>query len=145
VLLLKTKFRLVLPGVISLAVIAAASGRSETVAPKATYLTQTQSAQRGAAREISFPVAIEWNSRPGVSKYRLQIAADEKFQDVFFDGRVMGSRYLIRDLPAGYYFWRVASADSSLGNFSTPVRIFISGGVVTPLNLPNRNRRARAR
>jgi len=102
-------------------------------------------AQISGTREVSFPVAIAWNSRPGVIKYRLQVAADEKFQDVFFDGRVSGSRYLIKDLPAGYYFWRVASADSNLGNFSTPVRIFISGGVVTPLNLTNRTRRARTR
>ena len=99
----------------------------------------------GTAAGISFPVAIAWNSQPGAIKYRLQIAADEKFQDVFFDGRVTGSRYVIKDLPAGYYFWRVASADSTLGNYSTPVRIFISGGVVTPLNLSNRTRRTRTR
>jgi len=129
-----------LPGIVSLAVIVASSAGSETIATQAT-----ESGQTGAAREISFPVTIAWNSQPGVSKYRLQIAADEKFQDVFFDGRVTGSRYVIKDLPAGYYFWRVASADSSLGNYSTPVRIFISGGVVTPLNLPNRTRRARVR
>ena len=132
-LLLKTKFRLALLGSISLAFVGTSSSFPPTLA------------QTSAAREISFPVAIEWNSRPGVIKYRLQIAADEKFQNVFFDGRVTGSRYLIKELPAGYYFWRVASADSSLGNFSTPVRIFISGGVVTPLNLPTRTRRARAR
>jgi len=140
VLLLKTKFSLVLPGLVSLAVIVVSSAGSETVATQAR-----ESGQTGAAREISFPVAIEWTSRPGVVKYRLQVAADEKFQDVFFDGRVTGSRYVIKDLPAGYYFWRVASADSSLGNYSTPVRIFISGGVVTPLNLPNRTRRPRVR
>lgn len=144
-LLRKTIFRLVLPGSISLAVVAAFSVSSETLATLAAQATQMQTAQPGTVREISFPVSIEWNSRPGVIKYRLQIAADEKFQDVFFDGRVTGSRYLIKELPAGYYFWRVASADSSLGNFSTPVRIFISGGVVTPLNLPTRTRRAKAR
>ena len=141
-LLLKTKFRLALLTTVSVTFVAASSGRSETLAPQAM---ETQTAPTGAAREISFPVSIEWNSQPRVTRYRLQIAADEKFQDVFFDGRVTGSRYVIKELPAGYYFWRVASADSSLGNFSTPVRIFISGGVVTPLNLPNRTRRTRIR
>ena len=129
-LLRKTIFRLALLASVGLAFVGTFSGLPAALA-------QTSA--------VSFPVAIEWNSQPRVTKYRLQIAADEKFQDVFFDGRVTGSRYVIRDLPAGYYFWRVASADSSLGNYSTPVRIFISGGVVTPLNLPNRTRRARAR
>jgi hypothetical protein len=133
VLLLHIKFKLVLLGSIGLACVAASSGLHATLA------------QASGAREISFPVAIAWNAQPGVTKYRVQIATDEKFQDVFFDGRVGGTRYVIKELPAGYYFWRVAAADSTLGNFSTPVRIFISGGVVTPLNFPNRTRRTRTR
>ena len=90
-----------------------------------------------AAREISFPVVIQWNRRARVCKYRLQIAADEKFQNIFYDGQVIGERYVAKELPAGYYFWRVAPNDSQLGNFSAPARIFVSGGIVTPMNLPD--------
>jgi hypothetical protein len=99
--------------------------------------------QQPAARGISFPAAIRWKKQTGVRKYRLQIAADEKFQDVFFDGRIKGERYVANDLPAGYYFWRVAAADSTVGQFSPAVRFFVSGGIVTPLTPPNRSKRGR--
>ena len=97
---------------------------------------------------IDFPSVLRrWRSKPpdvklssrcrssgpnknGVTRYRLQIAADEKFQDVFFDGRVAGSRYLVSDLSPGYYYWRVAPADSESPRFSRPSRFFVSGGVV---------------
>jgi len=99
--------------------------------------------QQTAAREISFPVAIHWDKQTGVRRYRLQIAADEKFQDVFFDGLVTGERYVANDLPAGSYFWRVASADSNLRHFSPAVCFFVSGGIVTHVALPNRARSRR--
>ena len=80
-------------------------------------------------RVIVFPITIQWNKQESVSRYRLQIAADEKFQDVFFDGRVAGNRYTVTTLAPGSYYWRVAPADSQLGAFSRPVRFFLSGGV----------------
>jgi hypothetical protein len=82
-------------------------------------------------RGIVFPVSIEWQTRSGVKHYRLQIAEDDKFQNVFFDRRVSGTRYLVTELSPAYYYWRVAGADSGVGSFSTPVRFFVSGGVVT--------------
>jgi hypothetical protein len=91
--------------------------------------------QQTTAREIAFPVPIQWNKQNCVTRYRLQIAADEKFQDVFFDGRVNGERYVVSGFSPGYYYWRVAPADSQLGNFSRPIRFFISGGVVTTVRL----------
>jgi hypothetical protein len=97
--------------------------------------------QQPPARKISFPIAIQWNKQTGVRRYRLQIAADEKFKDLFFDGLVMGERYAANDLPAGSYFWRVAPADSNLGHFSPAVRFFVSGGIVTRVALPNRTKR----
>jgi hypothetical protein len=97
-----------------------------------------------STREISFPVAIQWIKQPGARAYRMQIAADEKFQNVFFDGRVAGERYLATDLPPGYYFWRVTQADSNVSSFSQPVRFFVSGGIVTPVSLPSRTKRARS-
>lgn len=105
--------------------------------------TVTAMGQQMPRRGIVFPVPIQWNKQKGVTRYRLQIAADEKFQDVFFDGRVMGSRYVVSNLSPGYYYWRVAPAESQLGEFSRPVRFFVSGGVVTTVRLPNRGAGAR--
>ncbi len=100
-----------------------------------SLLLATSSSSTGNAnqqnREIVFPVSIEWQTRSGVKQYRLQIAGDDKFQNVFFDRRVPGARYLLTELPPGYYYWRVAAADFGVGSFSTPVRFFVSGGVVT--------------
>lgn len=99
--------------------------------------------QQRTAREIAFPVPIQWNKQEGVTTYRLQIAADEKFQDVFFDGPVNGERYVVNGFSPGYYYWRVAPADAHLEDFSRPTRFFISGGVVKTVRLRNRATRAR--
>lgn len=99
--------------------------------------------QQTPRREIIFPIPIQWNKQKGVTMYRLQIAADEKFQDVFIDRRVSGSRYVVSNLSPGYYYWRVAPAESQLGEFSRPVRFFVSGGIVTTVRLPNRGAGAR--
>lgn len=55
---------------------------------------------------------IAWTGQTGVKRFRLQIANDEQFNDVMFDGLVTGSEYVARDLVPGRYYWRVASADS---------------------------------
>lgn len=88
-------------------------------------------AQNSAGREVIFPVTIEWARQKTVTRYRLQIAADEAFQNIYFDRRLVGNRYSIAELSPGYYFWRVAAADNAVGSFSRPIRFFISGGVVT--------------
>jgi hypothetical protein len=103
----------------------------------------TALSQQSTRREIVFPVPIQWNKQKGVTRYRLQIAADEKFQDVFFDGRVMGSRYVASNLSPGYYYWRVAAADSQPTDFSRPSRFFVSGGVVKTVRVPGRGAGAR--
>jgi hypothetical protein len=103
----------------------------------APCLPVTAYGQQRTAREIAFPVPIQWNKQKGVTRYRLRIAADEKFEDVFFDGRISGERYVVSGFSPGYYYWRVAPADSRLGEFSRPVRFFISGGIVTTVRLPS--------
>ncbi|MGH9875428.1 MAG: hypothetical protein ACRD9S_23475 [Pyrinomonadaceae bacterium] len=103
------------------------------VAPCLCFTTQ---AQQITTSEIVFPVTIQWNREKCVKRYRLQIAADERFQNVFLDRPVIGDRFVVSELSAGYYYWRVAPADSQLGNFSRPVRFFISGGMVMPVHLP---------
>jgi hypothetical protein len=102
--------------------------------------------QQAGTRSISFPVSIQWTRQKGVAKYRLQIASDETFRSIFFDGRVPGERYTVSGLPPGYYYWRTAPADVSTGRFSTPVRFFVSGGAALSPILPDKaGRRPRLR
>jgi hypothetical protein len=96
------------------------------------------------AHEISFPVTIQWNKQKGIARYRLQIAADEKFQNIFFDARIAGNRSVLSNFSPGNYYWRVAPAEAQLGNFSRPVKLFVSGGVVTTVRLPVRAPGARS-
>jgi hypothetical protein len=95
-------------------------------------------AQQNSRSEITFPTTIQWNKQRGVTRYRLQIATDEKFQNVFFDGPLKGERYVVSGFPSGFYYWRVAPADSPSGSYSKPVRFFVSGGVPIPVKLGNR-------
>ncbi|MCM3905635.1 MAG: PQQ-like beta-propeller repeat protein [Pyrinomonadaceae bacterium] len=83
-------------------------------------------------------------------RYRLQIALDERFNDVMFDGVVSGHEYVPRDLPPGRYHWRVASADSqghgffnvaqlevrapSTGNAAIPGWVATTGEVSSPMS-----------
>src|SRR6266550_480971 len=98
------------------------------------------------ARSISFPTSIQWTKQKGVAKYRLQIASDENFRNIFFDGRVSGERYTVSGLPPGYYFWRTAPANFRAGQFSKPVRFFVSGGAVVSAKLQDKSgRRSRVR
>jgi hypothetical protein len=81
-------------------------------------------------RPIAFPTTIQWNKQRGVTKYRLQIADDERFSNIFYDGPVIGERYTVTGLAPGYYYWRIAPSERQTGAFLKAVRFFISGGVV---------------
>lgn len=78
----------------------------------------------------AFPTTIQWSKQRGVIKYRLQIAEDERFSNVFYDGPVIGERYTVTEFAPGYYYWRIAPAGSKTGAFLKPIRFFVSGGVV---------------
>lgn len=84
---------------------------------------------------LVFPIAIQWTRQSGVNWYRLQISSDPLFRDVYYDRRIMGDRFRLSDLPPGPYFWRVAPSEGRLGAFSRPMEIFVSGGVVTVVNV----------
>src|SRR5207248_6472693 len=62
------------------------------------------------ARELGPSILIRWQGRPGVERYRLQLATDEAFTDIVFDQAVQGRQYVVKGLPPGNYFWRVAAA-----------------------------------
>jgi hypothetical protein len=93
---------------------------------ESTALAQQTSGRRSRA----FPTTLQWNKRRGVTKYRLQIADDEKFSSIFYDGPVIGERYMVTGLAPGYYYWRIAPVGSQTGAFLKPVRFFVSGGFV---------------
>lgn len=101
------------------------------------WLAAPATAQQ-SRRTISFPTTIRWARQKGVARHRLQIAADENFHDIFFDGTVSGQQYTTSDLPAGYYYWRIAPADPRTGFFSRPTRFFVSGGMVIPIGSPDK-------
>src|SRR4030095_4161602 len=64
-------------------------------------------------------VTVRWGARPGVSRYRLQLAQDASFSDIVFDRVVNGHEYRISELAPGRYFWRVASLGTTVGGFSS--------------------------
>jgi hypothetical protein len=80
----------------------------------------------GAPQAVQLPpsILVRWQGKPGVSRYRLQLATDEKFEDVVFDQAVEGRQYVVRDLPPGNYFWRVApAAAETSATYSRPERV----------------------
>jgi outer membrane protein assembly factor BamB len=94
-----------------------------TLAPllvSAVFSSSTLARQKYSPAQA--PVAkIQWTKQPGVTKYRLQIATDEKFSDVLFDGLIMGSEYVVRDLAPGRYYWRIAQAQNETGQFGKAI------------------------
>src|ERR1044072_395798 len=57
-------------------------------------------ASSGGAMQDNSPtlISLRWGARPGVSRYRLQLASDADFRDIVFDRVVNGTEYRISDL-----------------------------------------------
>lgn len=83
-------------------------------------------------------VTLRWGPRPGVSRYRLQLAKDTTFNDVIFDRVVSGHEYRLNDLPPGKYYWRVASLNAKRGEFSSAgvIAVPANGGAKMPSPTP---------
>lgn len=92
-------------------------------------ITLTSAAQQKPVDGSAFVTALHWSKQKGVQKYRLQIAGDERFNDVRFDGPVFGERYLVRDFPPGRYYWRIAPSASQSREFHRPVAFAVPGTV----------------
>src|SRR5215212_11769307 len=93
-----------------------------------TQQTPTQSVgQTPTAHQLEPSILVRWQGRPGVNRYRLQLATDEKFEDVVFDQAVEGRQHVVKGLPPGNYFWRVApaAAETSI-SYTTPERVTLS-------------------
>ncbi len=92
-------------------------------------------AQKAQSLNNSQPTGVEahlhWDARPGVSRYRLQLASDSSFADIVFDRAVVGNDYQVNELPPGKYFWRIAPLTNRLGQFS-PARVIDVRQPTTP-------------
>jgi len=76
------------------------------------------------ATQMPPSILVRWQGKPGVNRYRLQLATDERFEDVVFDQAVEGRQYVVKDLPPGNYFWRVAPAAAETSvSYSRPERV----------------------
>jgi outer membrane protein assembly factor BamB len=80
--------------------------------------------QKPVAKQVPPSILVRWQGKPGVNRYRLQLATDEKFEDIVFDQAVEGRQYVVKDLPPGNYFWRVAPAAAETSvTYSQPERV----------------------
>src|ERR1041385_2885498 len=102
------------------------------------YVRAAAALQTSGGRVI-FPVQLRWNAGAGSGNYRLQIASDDKFRDILFDGPVRGEHYVVDKVEPGSYYWRVAPIQNGPLTFSTPVKFFISGGTLTSFANTPRN------
>jgi uncharacterized repeat protein (TIGR01451 family) len=77
------------------------------------------------------PARIVWKKQPGISRYRIQLATDERFQDVIFDGVAATSEYMATALAPGRYYWRVAAAQSKTGQFTKVASIEVKSSTTS--------------
>jgi outer membrane protein assembly factor BamB len=110
-----------------------------TVMPAPGLLAQSNQ----TAAQAKTSLHLRWPGQQGVLRYRLQLAKDEQFKDIVFDRAVFGTEYVVTELAAGRYFWRVAPAVKETGTFSAarPIEIVDetkkSPGVDTTNNAAN--------
>lgn len=102
----------------------------EAAKPDASNTQQTTTQTNGqtpTAQQLPPSILVRWQGRPGINRYRLQLATDEQFEDVVFDQAVEGRQYVVKGLPPGNYFWRVAAAavETSI-SYSKPERVTLS-------------------
>lgn len=85
---------------------------------------ETASTQKPAGTErIAAPFKLRWPARPRARRYRLQVALDQKFNDIVFDRAVEGLEQEVSGLQPGKYYWRVAPATPETGRYSAPALV----------------------
>lgn len=77
---------------------------------------------------------LRWEGTPDVNRYRLQISRDAQFTDLIFDRAIEGREYVVKGLPLGSYYWRVAPAADETGVYSEPRTIDIPPKTQTNTN-----------
>ncbi len=91
--------------------------------------TAGQVAPSAQNQNAASSIVLRWSARNGVNRYRLQVARDEKFDDIILDRAVVGSEYRVTDLTSGEYFWRVAPAAGETGEYSGRNLVTLTNGV----------------
>jgi len=97
-------------------------GATQVFSSSARHASPSQS-QENTQKNGATTVTVHWASRPGILRYRLQLATDRGFHDIIFDRVVSGNQYRIDDLEPGGYFWRIAPLTAKLGEFSSAAPI----------------------
>ncbi|HEX6622776.1 MAG TPA: FG-GAP-like repeat-containing protein [Pyrinomonadaceae bacterium] len=98
--------------------------------------TAAQNADEAAARQATSSILIRWQGKPGVERYRLQLATDARFNDIVFDQAVVGRQHVVRELTPGRYYWRVAPAAKETGTYSAATEIVVvASNAVAPAQL----------
>lgn len=89
-----------------------------------------------AGEQVHLPrPRFEWTRHPEAIATRLQVARDPGFSELVFEQDTHGERARApAPLPAGDYYWRVASraADGHLGPFGQPLPLRVSDAPVDP-------------
>lgn len=95
---------------------------------------QPTSPPKEGAKQAESSVLLRWQGKPGVERYRLQLATDAGFNDIIYDQAVVGRQHLVKGLALGKYYWRVAPAARETGAFSSQgeVEVTASSGVEVP-------------
>ena len=93
-------------------------------------------AQSGNQIPTNTTVNLRWGPRPGVARFRLQLAQDRNFADIVFDRVITGNQTQVNDLAPGRYFWRVAPLTAKLGEFSSAGVVDIVARPAEPLRPP---------
>ena len=86
-------------------------------------------AQEVETAGIETEITLRWAARRHVARYRVQVASDPQFEDIVFDGAVVGLEQKVTGIAPGKYYWRVAPAPRETGRFSRgePVEISAAG------------------
>jgi outer membrane protein assembly factor BamB len=79
--------------------------------------------QPPGAQQVAAPLKLRWPARPRTRRYRLQVALDQKFNDIVFDRAVEGLEQEVSGLQPGKYYWRVAPATPETGRYSAPALV----------------------
>ncbi|HXI26089.1 MAG TPA: PQQ-binding-like beta-propeller repeat protein [Pyrinomonadaceae bacterium] len=96
----------------------------------------SSAAQEVNQTQTNTTVNLRWGPRPGVARYRLQLAQDRDFADIVFDRVITGNQTQVNDLAPGRYFWRVAPLTAKLGEFSSAGVVDIVARAAEPLRNP---------
>lgn len=67
---------------------------------------------------------LDWHSQ-GTEKNELTVSKDKEFKTVVLTTPNIKAKVLVKDLPAGVYFWKVSGLDGAGSTVTAPERTFI--------------------